>query len=137
MLTPKRGDTLVRITPPSGGRDGYSQAGTVDRVDEETIDLIVQVDIPRRMRFRRADGFDTVGLGTFVVRPDSVSAAEEIERLRECVLRLEAANEDASKAVLKERERCVRHINDLRRRLTGATAKALASDCAVRVTSGA
>mgnify|MGYP000858116145 CR=1 FL=1 len=73
MLTPKRGDTLVRITPPSGGREGYSQAGTVDRVDDDTIDLIVQVDIPRRMRFRRSDGFDTVGLGTFLVRPDFVA----------------------------------------------------------------
>lgn len=73
MLTAKQGDTLVRITPPSGGREGYSQAGTVDRVDDDTIDLIVQVDIPRRMRFRRADGFDTVGLGTFLVRPDFVA----------------------------------------------------------------
>lgn len=38
MLTPKRGDTLLRITPPSGEREGYCQAGTVDRVDGDTID---------------------------------------------------------------------------------------------------
>lgn len=73
MLTPKLGDTLFRITPPSDGREGYCQAGTVEQVDDEAIDLIVQVDIPRRMRFRRVDGFDTVGLGTFLVRPDFVA----------------------------------------------------------------
>lgn len=38
--------------------------------------------------------------------------------------------------VAAERERCFRLICDLRRRLTGTTAKALASDCAVLVTSG-
>jgi hypothetical protein len=73
MLTPKIGDILLRITPPNGEGEGYSQAGTVDRITEETIELIVQVDIPRRMTFRRTDGMDTVGLGTFVVRPDFVS----------------------------------------------------------------
>lgn len=67
-LNPQRGDTLVRITPPTGGRPGYSQAGTVDRVTDETIELIVQVDIPRRMAFRRSDGFDLAGLGTFLVQ---------------------------------------------------------------------
>lgn len=40
-------------------------------------------------------------------------------------------------AVAAERERCARHLGDLRRRLTGTTAKALASDCALRVASGA
>jgi hypothetical protein len=72
MLTPKIGDTLLRINPPSDGREGYSQAGTVDRMTEDTIELLVQVDIPRRMTFRRTDGMDTVGLGSFVVRPDFI-----------------------------------------------------------------
>lgn len=43
----------------------------------------------------------------------------------------------AAAAVAAERERCVRYANDLRRRLTGTTAKALASECAVQVASGA
>ena len=70
MLSPKIGDFLLRVTPPSGGKEGYSQAGVVDSIDDETIDVIVQVDLPRLMRFRRSDGFDLVGLGTFLVRPD-------------------------------------------------------------------
>lgn len=70
MLNPKVGDTMLRITPPQSGLEGYCQAGTVDVLTEETIELIVQVDIPRRMVFRRIDGHDTSGLGSFIVRPD-------------------------------------------------------------------
>lgn len=73
MLNPKIGDTMLRVTPPQNGREGYSQAGTVDALTDDLIELIVLVDIPRRMAFRRADGVDTSGLGTFIVTPDSVA----------------------------------------------------------------
>lgn len=59
MLNPKIGDIMLRVTPPTNGLEGYSQAGTVDAMTDDTIELIVQVDIPRRMAFRRADGSDT------------------------------------------------------------------------------
>lgn len=73
MLNPKIGDTMFRVTPPQNGRAGYSQAGRVDKLTEETIELIVQVDIPRRMVFSRTDGIDTAGLGSFIVTPDFVA----------------------------------------------------------------
>lgn len=73
MLNPKIGETMLRITPPQRGGEGYSQAGKVDVVTEDTVELIVQVDVPRRMTFSRADGFDTAGLGSFIVRPDYVA----------------------------------------------------------------
>jgi hypothetical protein len=72
MLNVQLGDELLRITPPSEGCLGYSQAGTVSRLTEGTVEILVQADIPRRMEFSRIDGFDTAGLGTFVVRPDTV-----------------------------------------------------------------
>lgn len=43
----------------------------------------------------------------------------------------------AAQEVAAERERCARHIRGMRRRLPGATAKALAGDCALQVESGA
>lgn len=70
MLNPKIGDTMLRVTPPQNGREGYSQAGRVDALTDGLIELIVQVDIPRRMVFRRTDGLDTSGLGSFIVAPD-------------------------------------------------------------------
>lgn len=70
MLNLKVGDTMLRITPPQNGRAGYSQAGRVDAITEQAITLIVQVDIPRQMEFRRTDGVDTSGLGSFIVHPD-------------------------------------------------------------------
>lgn len=70
MFNPKIGDTMLRITPPQNGRAGYSQAGRVDAITEQTIELVVQVDIPRRMVFNRTDGFDTSGIGSFIVQPD-------------------------------------------------------------------
>lgn len=73
MINSKIGDTLLRVTPPADGRAGYCQAGTVDRITDETIELIVQVDLPRRMVFYRYGGFDTAGLGSFIVKPDTVA----------------------------------------------------------------
>lgn len=70
MLNPKIGDTMLRVTPPHNGLEGYSQAGKVEVLTDDTIELIVLVDIPRRMVFRRSDGMDTSGLGSFIVRPD-------------------------------------------------------------------
>jgi hypothetical protein len=67
MLNPKRGDTMVRVVPPSEGSAAYAQSGTVDKVTADTIELMVQVDIVRRMRFRRSDGMDTGGIGSFVI----------------------------------------------------------------------
>lgn len=78
MLNPKIGDTMLRITPPWKGHDGftrpgYSQAGVVHSVTENEIELVVQVDTLRHMRFNRADGFDTANLGTFLVHTNSLS----------------------------------------------------------------
>lgn len=71
----KIGEILSRITPPQGSFTGYCQSGKVVEVTEEEIILSVQVDIPRRMAFRRSDGFDTSGLGSFLVRPDFLLAS--------------------------------------------------------------
>lgn len=70
MLNVKIGDTLMRITPPYERSRGDSQAGAVGRVTDDLIERVVQVDIPRRMRFSRLVGRHTAGLGTFVVRSD-------------------------------------------------------------------
>lgn len=70
MLTPKVGERMLRITPPEGSSAGYCQMGKVESFDDEIIVVVVLVDGPRHMRFRRKDGFDTSGLGTFLVRPD-------------------------------------------------------------------
>lgn len=67
MLNPKRGDTMVRVVPPIDGSAGYAQVGTVDLVTDVAIELLVQVDVVRRMRFRRSDGLDTEGIGSFVI----------------------------------------------------------------------
>lgn len=72
MLTLKIGDSVLRITPPSDGRAGYSAVGTVANVNEDTVDVIVQVDMPRCMQFRRSDGCDVAGRGWFIVRPRSL-----------------------------------------------------------------
>jgi hypothetical protein len=70
MINATVGDTLARITPPDGFHEGYSQSGQVLEVTDDTIVLLVQVDLPRRMSFRRDTGFDTAGIGSFIVRPD-------------------------------------------------------------------
>lgn len=70
MLNANLGDTLVRITPPQVGRACDCQSGKVNSVTDTTIALIAQADIMRRMVFCRTDKFDTVGLGSFIVRPD-------------------------------------------------------------------
>lgn len=67
MLNPKRGDTMVRVVPPIDGSAGYAQVGIVDLVTDVAIELLVQVDVVRRMRFRRSDGLDTEGIGSFVI----------------------------------------------------------------------
>lgn len=71
MFSPKKGDTLLRITPPYDGFAGYSQAGVVSNVTDEFIELMVQADVIRRMQFHRRDGRDTSGLGSFLVVPDT------------------------------------------------------------------
>jgi hypothetical protein len=68
-LNVRVGQEMLRVTPPEEGRHGYSQPGTVVEVNDDQIVLAVQVDIVRRMRFRRTDGFDTEGLGSFIVHP--------------------------------------------------------------------
>ena len=70
MFNPKIGDHLARITPPVGSSEGYCQTGVVTEVTETTISMDVQVDMIRRMTFDRRTGFDTAGLGSFIVRPD-------------------------------------------------------------------
>jgi hypothetical protein len=77
MLNPAIGDTLTRIVPPSGSSEGYSQSGKVIEVTDDTIVMAVQADVIRHMRFGRSDGFDTVGLGSFLVRPDWLQAPDE------------------------------------------------------------
>lgn len=69
MINAKVGQKMLRITPPHGDSEGYSQDGIVESVDDAEIVLVVQVDILRRMRFNRKNGLDTVGLGTFLVYP--------------------------------------------------------------------
>lgn len=59
---------MLRVVPPQGGSEGYAQDGKVVSVSEERIVLEVQVDIPRKMEFHRKDGFDTAGIGSFLVR---------------------------------------------------------------------
>jgi hypothetical protein len=71
-INPKIGETWLRITPPSDGQPGYSQAGTVDVVTDESVEVLVQCDVIRRMTFSRQTGLDTSGLGTFLVRHDVV-----------------------------------------------------------------
>ena len=72
-ISPRPGETWLRITPPSGGLPGYSQAGTVDRVTETTIELLVRCDVMRRMAFELNTGMDVAGQGTFLVKPDAVA----------------------------------------------------------------
>ena len=67
MINAKLGDTMIRITPPRDGREGYAQYGTVREVTDEAIVIVVQVDIQRFMEFRREDGIDTNGIGSFIV----------------------------------------------------------------------
>jgi hypothetical protein len=71
-INPKIGETWLRITPPSNGQPGYSQAGTVDAVTDDTVEMLVRCDVIRRMTFSRQSGIDTSGLGTFLVRLDAV-----------------------------------------------------------------
>jgi hypothetical protein len=71
MFSTKKGDTLLRVTPPSNGFSGYCQAGVVSMVTDEFIEILVQADVIRRMRFSRQDGRDMSGLGSFVVIPDT------------------------------------------------------------------
>lgn len=70
MINCKIGDVLLRITPPSAGRPGYSQAGIVTHLTDKVIELSVQVDMVRLMRFNRVDGKDQSGIGSFVVHQD-------------------------------------------------------------------
>jgi hypothetical protein len=70
VFNAKIGELLARITPPEGTSIGYCQSGKVVEVTDTEIVLEVQVDILRRMRFDRKNGLDTVGLGSFIVRPD-------------------------------------------------------------------
>lgn len=63
----KPGDKMVRLVPPIDGAPAYAQAGTIDRITHDTIELLVQVDVVRRMRFRREDGQDCQGSGSFLV----------------------------------------------------------------------
>lgn len=72
-LNPTVGETWLRITPPSEGHPGYSQAGTVKRVTDEIIELLVRCDVLRSMVFCRDTGWDTAGLGTFLVPYDNVT----------------------------------------------------------------
>lgn len=74
MFNARVGEVLSRITPPERSSVGYCQSGRVVEVTEDEIVLEVQVDIVRLMRFSRANGFDTAGLGTFLVRPDFLAA---------------------------------------------------------------
>jgi hypothetical protein len=67
MLSPKVGDTMVRVIPPVDETPAFIQTGTVDRVTEEAIELLVQADLMRRMRFQRRDGLDSAGTGSFVI----------------------------------------------------------------------
>lgn len=67
MLSPKVGDTMVRLIPPVDGTPAFIQTGTVDRVTDDTIELLVQADFMRRMRFQRCDGLDSAGTGSFVM----------------------------------------------------------------------
>lgn len=73
MLNVNPGDFLLRISPPTNGHPGFSQRGYVEAVDENSITLVVQADVVRKMPFRRSDGMDLVGLGSFVVREDSIT----------------------------------------------------------------
>ena len=70
MINCKPGDVLLRVVPPVDGRHGYSQAGKVETVTDDTIVLAVQADIVRRMSFNRTDGTDSKGHGSFIVRQD-------------------------------------------------------------------
>ena len=72
MINCKPGDVLLRVVPPVDGRHGYSQAGKVETVTDDTIVLAVQVDIVRRMSFNRTDGTDKSRLGSFIVHQDLV-----------------------------------------------------------------
>lgn len=67
MLSPKVGDTMVRVIPPVDGTPAFIQTGKVDRVTDDTIELLVQADCIRRMRFQRRDGLDSAGTGSFVI----------------------------------------------------------------------
>ena len=73
-ITPRPGETWLRITPPSGGQPGYSQAGTVEQVTETTVELLVRCDVMRRMTFDLDTGLDVAGMGTFLVKPDVVAS---------------------------------------------------------------
>lgn len=72
-LNPRRGETWLRITPPSDGQPGYSQAGTVEQVTETTVELLVRCDVMRRMTFVLDTGLDLAGMGSFLVKPDVVT----------------------------------------------------------------
>lgn len=71
-LNPKVGEVWSRICPPEGGQPGYCQSGEVVEVNEDEVVVRILADQFRSMRFRRSDGRDTSGLGTFLVRPDTL-----------------------------------------------------------------
>ena len=70
MINCKINDIMLHVVPPQNGQAGFSQAGRVVDVTEESIKLSVQVDQVRIMEFNRRDGLDTSGLGSFIVRQD-------------------------------------------------------------------
>ena len=72
-LTPRPGETWLRITPPIGGQPGYSQAGTVEQVTDTTVELLVRCDVMRSMNFELDTGFDVAGLGSFLVKSEVVT----------------------------------------------------------------
>ncbi len=70
MINCKVGDILLRVVPPHYRSPGFSQAGTVTSVDDDTIAMVVQTDIPRTMTFHRTTGADRSGIGSYVVPQD-------------------------------------------------------------------
>lgn len=70
MINCKEGDILLRIVPPYKQNPAYSQAGKVTKVTEKTIEMDVQVDVIRKMRFDRTSGLDESGIGSYVVAQD-------------------------------------------------------------------
>lgn len=72
MLNFQVGDMALRITPPEGSRPGFCQAGRVTTMGEKIIEVTILADVPRVMRFFRSNGLDNQGMGSFLVKPDSL-----------------------------------------------------------------
>ncbi|MBK6616413.1 hypothetical protein [Ottowia sp.] len=69
-MNPKIGDPMTRVVPPEDGNAGYCQTGKVVSVSDAEIVVSIQSDQFRHMTFRRKDGTDTSGMGSFIVIPD-------------------------------------------------------------------